>query len=344
MKKRPPKRPFSLELVHQADDSGAGPPARGVVAPPDDTKLLDSYSQAVIGVVEAVGPAVVGLAAAAPRGAGPGATGSGVVVTPDGYILTNQHVVANARKTSVSFAEGASVDADLVGEDVATDLAVLRARASGLAWATLGNSTELRPGQLIIALGNPLGFQSTVSSGVVSAVGRSLRARDGRLIEGIVQHTAPLNPGSSGGPLLNSAGHVVGINTAIIAMAQGIGFSVPSNTAHWVLSQLLQHGRVRRAALGVAARERVIDPRLARHLELTPSKAVEVMGYDADGPGAKSGLRRGDLIVAIAGRRVVSVDDLHRFLSDWPIGSAVEMEIVRGKKRMTLTAVPREAA
>jgi S1-C subfamily serine protease len=344
MKRPTRKRPFGLQLVQQTDDPASGSPGRGVAAPPNDAELLDSYSQAVIGVVDAVGPAVVGLTASGSASDRSRASGSGVVVTPDGYVLTNQHVVANIGSTSVSFADGTTVDADLVGEDVATDLAVLRARASGLPWATLGESNELRPGQLVIALGNPLGFQSTVSSGVVSAVGRSLRARDGRLIEGIVQHTAPLNPGSSGGPLLNSVGHVVGINTAIIAMAQGIGFSVPSNTAHWVLSQLLQHGRVRRAALGVAARERAIDSRLARHLGLHPARAVEVMGYDADGPGAKSGLRRGDLIVAIAGHRVVSVDDLHRFLADWPIGAEVEIEVVRGKTRLSLTAVPREAA
>lgn len=344
MKRPSPKRPFRLQLVHRAD---APPPAsstRGVAAPPADTELLDSYSRAVIGVVDAVGPAVVGLSVQASDRRRASGTGSGVVVTPDGYLLTNQHVVANMRRTRVSFADGSSVDADLVGEDIATDLAVLRARTTGLAWATLGESNELRPGQLVIALGNPLGFQSTVSAGVVSAVGRSLRSRDGRLIEGVVQHTAPLNPGSSGGPLLNSSGHVVGINTAIIAMAQGIGFSLPSNTAHRVLSQLLQHGRVRRAALGVTARERAIDPRLARHLDLHPARAVEVMGSEADGPGARSGLRRGDLIVAIAGRRVVSVDDLHRFLADWPIGAEVEIEIVRRKTRMTLTAIPSEAA
>lgn len=344
MKKLSRNPSYGLQLVHQSDAPESGPSTRGVVAPPNDAELLDSYSRAVIGVVEAVGPSVVGLAAQGSDLDRSSAVGSGVVVTPDGYLLTNQHVVANMRKAKVHFADGAAVDADPVGEDVATDLAVLRARATGLAWATLGESNDLRPGQLVIALGNPLGFQSTVSAGVVSAVGRSLRARDGRLIEGIVQHTAPLNPGSSGGPLLNSGGHVVGINTAIIAMAQGIGFSLPSNTAHWVLSQLLQHGRVRRSALGISAREREIDPRLARHLDLRPARAVEVMGFDTDGPGAASGLRRGDLIVAIARNRVVSVDDLHRFLSDWPIGTAVEIEVARGKTRITLTAVPREAA
>ena len=344
MKKFPRKRPFGLELVHQSDETGFPRASRGVAAPPDNAEILDGYSQAVIGVVDAVGPAVVGLTVQGANNTRSSGAGSGVMITPDGYVLTNQHVVASMRQIRVSFADGSSVDADLVGEDVATDLAVLRARASGLAWATLGESSELRPGQLVIALGNPLGFQSTVSAGVVSAVGRSLRARDGRLIEGIVQHTAPLNPGSSGGPLLNSRGHVVGINTAIIAMAQGIGFSVPSNTAHWVLSQLLQHGRVRRSALGVAAREREIGPRMARHFDLSPARAVEVMDYDANGPGAAAGLQRGDFIVAIAGQRVTSVDDLHRFLSDWPIGTAVEVDVVRGKNRITLTAVPREAA
>jgi S1-C subfamily serine protease len=267
-----------------------------------------------------------------------------VIIAPDGYILTNAHVVQTAGALEVGLTDGTSLSATLIGRDPATDLAVIRATASFLPASTLGHSDRLRAGQLVIAMGNPLGFQSTVSTGVVSALGRTLRSTQGRLIENIIQHTAPLNPGNSGGPLVDSAGKVAGINTAIIAMAQGIGFAIPANTARWVVSQILTYGRVRRGFLGIAARQRPLDRRIARVLELKKNDAVEVISVESQGPAGSAGLREGDLIVAINGAPVQSVDDLHRFLSEWPIGHPVEIDIVRGQSRRTLRIVPQEAA
>jgi len=233
--------------------------------------LLDAYSKAVVAVVEAVGPAVVSISigAESPRAEfEPQGAGSGFVIAPDGYLLTNSHVVARAPKVEAVFMDGTRLPGRLVGNDPSTDLAVIRVNASGLPFAQLGDSTSLRVGQLIIAMGNPLGFQSTVSSGVISALGRTLRSRMGRLIENIIQHTAPLNPGNSGGPLLDARGRVVGINTAIIAQAQGIGFSIPSHTARWVVSQLLVHGRVRRSYVGIVGYQRLLDRRIVRFHKL----------------------------------------------------------------------------
>ena len=219
---------------------------------------------------------------------------------------------------------------------------MIRADASGLMCAVLGDSSALRAGQLVIAMGNPFGFQSTVSTGVVSALGRALRSREGRLIENIIQHTAPLNPGNSGGPLLDSRGKAVGINTAIIMMAQSIGFSIPSNTARWVVSQLLTHGKVRRAFLGIAARPRPLDRRLVRYHGLSGDRAVEVLSLEPESPADRAGLRVSDLIVAVNGQKVASVDDLHRFLGEWPIGEPLALTVVRGKSKTDLTVVPTE--
>jgi S1-C subfamily serine protease len=239
-------------------------------------EVLDAYSRAVIGAVEAVGPAVVSIyvGGAGEAARARGGAGSGVVVTPDGYVLTNEHVVERVQDARVAFVDGRSVPAVVVGRDPSTDLAVLRAQAASLPYARLSISTPLRVGQLVVAVGNPLGFESTVSAGVVSALGRSLRSRHGRAIEGIVQHTAALNPGNSGGPLVDASGRVVGVNTAIIALAQGIGFSVPSATAQWVLSEILTQGRVRRAYLGVSVRDRPLDLRLVRALDLPVGTAL----------------------------------------------------------------------
>ena len=269
--------------------------------------------------------------------------GSGVVIAPDGYILTNSHVVHNARRLTTTFTDGTQVMARLIGEDPATDLAVIRAEASGLSYALLGDSASLRVGQLVITMGNPLGFQSTVSTGVVCALGRASRSREGRLIENIIQHTAPLNPGNSGGPLLDSRGRVVGINTAIIMMAQGIGFAIPVNTARWVVSQLLTHGRVRRGYLGIAGRERPLGRRLVRFHNLANERAVEVVSAEPNGPARQAGLREGDLVVAINEQAVTSIDDLHRFLAEWPINGPVTLTIIRGQERLVVEAVPTEA-
>jgi S1-C subfamily serine protease len=313
---------------------------------PRDLELLDAYSRAVISVVDSVGLSVVSVSTGKPdrrRGPEQAGTGSGVVIAPDGYILTNDHVVGNAGLVSVSLTDGASLSATLVGTDPATDLAVIRADTSYLTAATLGDSARLRAGQLVIAMGNPFGFQSTVSTGVVSALGRALRSRQGRLIENIIQHTAPLNPGNSGGPLLDSGGKVVGINTAIIAMAQGIGFSVPGNTARWVVSQLLTHGRVRRGFLGIAGRQRPLHRRLIRLHGLSRNDAVEVLAVEPQGPAVRAGLQIGDLITAVNEQAVGSIDDLHRFLSEWPIGRSIQITVLREQKLNELTVVPTEA-
>jgi len=311
-----------------------------------DIHLLDAYSRAVISVVESVGPAVVSIWVGPKQSHHGGeqiGAGSGVVIAPDGYVLTNDHVVRNAKHLTVGLTDGTSLSAELIGKDPATDLAVIRANASYLPSSTLGSSDRLRVGQLVIAMGNPFGFQSTVSTGVISALGRTLRSTRGRLIENIIQHTAPLNPGNSGGPLVDSSGKVVGINTAIIAMAQGIGFSIPADTARWVVSQILTHGRVRRGFLGIAGRQRPMDRRIVRFHGLNNHDAVEVLSVEPDGPAGLAGLQAGDLIVAVNGSDVQSVDDLHRFLSDWPIGQPVNIDIVRGQNRRTLVIVPKEA-
>ncbi len=311
-----------------------------------DLELLDAYSRAVVSVVDSVGPAVVSISGSQKQNrqaTDQVGAGSGVVIAPDGYILTNDHVIQNAKSLKVRLTDGTSISATLIGQDPATDLAVIRANASYLPCSTLGGSDRLRVGQLVIAMGNPFGFQSTVSTGVVSALGRALRSTQGRLIENIIQHTAPLNPGNSGGPLVDSAGKVVGINTAIIPMAQGIGFSIPANTARWVVSQILTHGRVRRGFLGITVRQRPLDRRLVRFHGLNKNYAAEVLSVEPRSPAGLAGMQVRDLVVAMNGSAVQSVDDLHRFLSEWPIAQPVEIDIVRGHSRRRLMVVPVEA-
>jgi len=312
-----------------------------------DVELLDAYSRAVINVVEAVGPAVVGISIGretAEEAYLKTGAGSGMVIAPDGYILTNDHVVHQAEQLTATLADGGRLAAILVGTDPGTDLALIRANASSLPYAALGDSSLLRVGQLVIAIGNPFGFQSTVSTGVVSALGRALRSRDGRLIENIVQHTAPLNPGNSGGPLVDSRGRIVGVNTAIIAMAQGIGFSIPSNTAKWVVSQLLTQGRVRRSFLGIAGRQRQLNRRLVRYYKLTGDQAVEVISVDPRGPAGRAGMKEGDFIIAMNEHGIASVDDLHHFLAEWPIGRPVTLTLLRGQEEVKMDITPDEAS
>jgi S1-C subfamily serine protease len=334
-----------LNLVNDGEESRKEGCCRVGASGESDAELLDAYSRAVTSVVDAIGPSVVNISVgiAAQPGMEQEGAGSGVVFAPDGYILTNSHVVSRATRLTTFFTDGSSLGATLVGDDPATDLAVIRANGSGLPFAELGDSSSLRVGQLVIAMGNPLGFQSTVSTGVVSALGRSLRAQNGRLIENIIQHTAPLNPGNSGGPLVDSRGRVVGINTAIIAMAQGIGFSVPANTAKWVISQLLAHGRVRRGYLGISGRNRPLDRRLARFHHLDQDQAVEAVTLDPQGPAKEAGLQEGDIITGIGDRSVVTMDDLHRYLSEWTPDQPVTLAILRGAERREVELRPREA-
>ena len=310
--------------------------------PPADP--LDAYSAAVVGAVDAVGPAVVSVYVGGGDEAerARGGAGSGVVVTPDGYLLTNEHVVQKVSHARVTFVDGRTVPAIVAGRDPATDLAVLRAQAAALPYAELAGGQRLRAGQLVVAVGNPFGFESTVSAGVVSALGRSLRSRHGRLIEGVVQHSAALNPGNSGGPLVDARGRVAGINTAIIAMAQGIGFAVPAATAQWVLTEILTQGRVRRAWLGVAARDRPLDLRLVRALGLPGRRAVEILSREAAGPAAQADLQPGDLIVAVNGEGVDGIDTLHRLLGRVPPGSELTLSAVRRTQRLEVTLTARE--
>jgi S1-C subfamily serine protease len=258
-------------------------------------------------------------------------------------VLTNEHVVASVERARVAFVDGSPVAAQVVGRDPATDLAVLRVQASDLPWARLTTAPSLRVGQLVVAVGNPYGFESTVSAGVVSALGRSLRSAAGRLIDGIVQHTAALNPGNSGGPLVNARGEVAGINTAIIAGAQGLGFAVPAGTAQWVLTEILTQGRVRRAYLGISARDRPLDLRLVRALQLPVQRAVEVMGLDERGPAAHADLHPGDWLVAVNEHPVDGIDTLHRLLGPHPAGTPLTLKVVRRGRLHSVRITPREA-
>jgi S1-C subfamily serine protease len=311
-----------------------------------DEELLDAYSRAVVSVVENVGPAVVSIQVRnqQPRGAGDGeGAGSGVIVTPDGFVLTNNHVVEHSQELKVNLTDGNTLPAQIVGTDPATDLALVRIDAPHLPMAHLGDSAALRVGQLAIAIGNPLGFQNTVSTGVISALGRSLRSQSGRLIENVIQTDVALNPGNSGGPLVDSRGRVIGINSAMIYMAQGISFAIPINTARWVISELLMHGKVRRSYLGLAGQVRPLSQRTQRYLELPSASAVEVVAVEDNGPVYRAGLREGDLLIALDGKRVSTVDDVHRYLTGHPAGSTLKLTILRNRERRELLVTTGEA-
>ena len=347
-----PRRPateglLTGEALAGSDGSLAGAPGRpeGTRAPDlepsDDDDALDAYSRAVVRVVEDVGPAVVSIARSGGRG--PAGAGSGVVFTPDGYALTNAHVVAGADALELGFTDGTSSPARVVGVDHATDLAVVRAGGPAPRHATFGASSKLRVGQLVVAIGNPLGFSSTVSAGVVSALGRTMRARDGRPMEGIIQSDVALNPGNSGGPLVDSRGRVVGVNTAIILGAQGISFSVPIDTAKWVVGALMTAGRVRRGWLGIAGQNRPLERELVRRLGLTHASGVEISSFDERGPAGRSGLRQGDVVVSIDGKPIASVDDIHRALQRWPIEGALQFGVVRERSLLVVEVTPAEA-
>jgi S1-C subfamily serine protease len=320
--------------------------AQGVI-PADEQALLDAYSQAVIDVVDRVGPAVVRLAVVNGSSAQPGqfrgGTGSGVIVAPDGLILTNSHVAGTASRIEVTTADGQDLHARLVGDDPDTDLALIRVdEAVTLPAAPLGDSKRLKRGQLVIAIGNPLGFESTVTTGVVSALGRSLRSRNGRLIDDVIQTDAALNPGNSGGPLVSSRGEVVGINTAVIMGAQGICFAVAANTASFVLGELVRHGRVRRAFIGIAAQQTAIPPLRRRAAGLTQDRAVMVSTIEPDSAAARAGLQAGDIIVALDGAAIAGADDLVRALTGEKIGRGVAFDVLRGTARLTIDVVPQE--
>jgi S1-C subfamily serine protease len=323
---------------------GYQPAADRPIVPPEDQALLDAYSRAVIDVVDRVGPAVVGLSVQVGQanGRSRGGSGSGVVVAPDGLILTNSHVAGAASRIEVTTADGQHLKARLVGDDPDTDLALLRVdEAVTLTAAPLGDSKRLRRGQLVIAIGNPLGFESTVTTGVVSALGRSLRARTGRLIDDVIQTDAALNPGNSGGPLVSSQGEVVGVNSAVIMGAQGICFAVAANTASFVLGELVRHGRVRRAFIGVSAQQLAI-PRRLRRAGIDRESAVMVGAVEPGSPAAKAGLKPDDILVSLDGLAITGADDLIRALTGERIGREVTLELLRGTERLTVSLVPQE--
>jgi S1-C subfamily serine protease len=308
-----------------------------------EEELLDAYSRAVIHVVEKVGSAVVSIGVRnGGRGVQGEGAGSGLIIAPDGFILTNNHVVAGAKSIEVRLTDGGTFPAQIVGTDPATDLAVVRMNENGLPTGQLGDSGKLHVGQLVIAIGNPLGFQSTVSTGVVSALGRALRGESGRLIENVIQTDVSLNPGNSGGPLVDSRGRVVGVNSAMIYRAQGISFAIPSNTAQWVAGQLILKGRVRRAYLGLAGQSRPISRRAQRYFELPTGSVVEVMSVEKNAPAQHAGLRPGDQIVALNGETVGNVDDIHRALAGQGAGVQLRLAVLRGKERLELELVTSE--
>jgi S1-C subfamily serine protease len=313
------------------DADAPGPPHAA------DSDLLDAYSVAVTSAVDAVAPAVVHLSVSRGRSRRNRGTGSGFFFTPDGLLLTNSHVVHDAREIRVLTLEADDLAAEIVGDDPDSDLAVIRTGASHAPHVRFGRSATLKIGQLAIAIGNPLGFEHSVTAGVVSAVGRSLRASTGRLIEDVIQTDAALNPGNSGGPLIDSRGGVIGVNTAIIPGAQGICFATAVDTAEWVLGQLLQHGRVRRAWLGIAGFNAPLARRIARHYGLANASGVRIRGIEPESPAARAGRETGDLIVQLDGETVSGIDRLQRLLDAQRIGRESSLTLLRRARKLTIT-------
>ena len=304
-----------------------------------DDDLLDAYSRSVIQAVETTGPAVVKIEL---DRAGTGGVGSGVLFTPDGFILTNSHVVSHAARAEVILPDGRAGRAEVVGEDPHTDLAVLRIDGSGLPWARFGDSKRVRVGQIAIAIGNPCGFQHSVTAGVVSALGRSLRSRTNRLMDDVIQTDAALNPGNSGGPLVTTGGDVIGINTAMILPAQGLCFAVASNTARFVASLLIRDGRVRRSYIGVAGQNTPVPRAIAKRHGLAVSSGVLVQSVEPDSPALAAGLKTGDVILAFGGEPVSGVDDLLRLLTADRIGTPSPVTVLRRGERVTIAIVAAE--
>ncbi len=322
-------------------DSPVVPPS-GAATPGPDAALLDSYSQAVVDIVDSVGPSVVRIDVR--RGDGSrGGSGSGVIVSPDGLAITNSHVVQGSRRADVTLLDGRVLDARVLGDDPDTDLAVLRLENdAALPAARLGNSKALRRGQMAIAIGNPLGFDATVTAGVVSALGRSLRSKSGRLIEDVIQTDAALNPGNSGGPLVSSMGEVVGINTAIIMGAQGICFAVASNTAAYALSEILRHGRVRRGSIGIGAGTTSLPRRVALRLGLEQRMGATVTTIEPKSPADEAGMLTGDIVLAVDGKVVTGADDIVRALDADTIGRSVPLDVLRRAEPRRFWVNPRE--
>jgi S1-C subfamily serine protease len=318
--------------------------------PEEDLELLDSYSRAVIRATEEVSPSVVNITVGEPPGrhGHPGpqqevrGTGSGFVFTPDGFIITNSHVIHGAREVRVTLPDGRDGLALIIGDDPDTDIAVIRIDGGGLPYARLGESGSLAPGQMVIAIGNPYGFQCTVTAGVVSALGRSLRSISGRLIHDVIQTDAALNPGNSGGPLVTSRGEVIGVNTAMIQAAQGLCFAIPVRTAQFVALRLMRDGRVRRGYLGVACQNVPLHRRIVLHYRLETDRGVMIISVEKGSPAERSGLKPGDIVIALSGAAVATADDLHRSLTEELIGRKTDITFLRDTKKITLAVVPEE--
>jgi len=320
----------------------------GSAASPDQTalsddQLLDAYSETVSGAAANVAPAVVNIQVKNPslgrRGEG---GGSGFFIAPDGFVLTNSHVVHRAQSIEVTLNDARTFSAKLVGDDPDTDLAVVRINASQLPFLPFADSKNLRVGQIAIAIGSPYGFQQTVTAGVVSALGRSMRGQSGRLMDDIIQTDTALNPGNSGGPLVNSSGKVIGVNTAVILPAQGLCFAIAANTAQLVAGWLIQDGKIRRSYLGLAGQNTTIHPRLVRHHKLASNQGVLVAGIEPDGPARQSGLEERDIIIGFRDAVISTIDDLHRVLVGKEIGIRSALKVIRGVEMIELSVVPRE--
>ena len=325
------------QFIH--DDAGEPRPSVPADARAEEAAALDAFSTVVVRVAETVMPAVVNIRP--PRGS-QGGSGSGVLFTPDGFLLTNHHVVQNRTEVRVRLTDGRELAGRVVGADPWTDLAIVQADASSLPYIALGDSALLRVGQLAVAVGSPLGFDSTVTAGVVSALGRSLRSITGHLVDNVIQTDAALNPGNSGGPLVDSRSQVIGINTAIIPSAQGICFAIPINAAKHILPQLMQHGRVVRGYLGLHGHNVPLAPPLARTFELTQEAAVEVVAVEPHGPADQAGIEADDLVVTLGEEPVTSVDDLHRLLTQLPVGVPSSVILLRGQRRLQRFVLPEE--
>jgi S1-C subfamily serine protease len=334
--------------IFSAGEAGLNEGALPHRAADSDEALLDAYSRSVIGAAGRVSPSVVHIESNRPAPGRPSqapevsATGSGFIFTPDGFILTNSHVVHGAQRLTVTLYEGRRCDAALVGDDPDTDLAVIRIDSKNLPAAPLGDSSAIRVGQLVVAIGNPFGFQCTVTAGVMSALGRSLRSQSGRLIDDVIQTDAALNPGNSGGPLVSSHGEVVGVNTAIIMPAQGLCFAIAVNTARFVASRLLRDGKVRRSYIGLGGQNVPIQRRVVRFHSLAVESGVLVLTVEGGSPAEKTGLTRGDVIVGFDGAPVAGIDDLHRLLTSDRVGTRVLLEVLRGTGKITLEVIPEE--
>jgi S1-C subfamily serine protease len=328
---------FWQHFITNGGESPAGETPPVPPPPADDSETLDAFSHAVIKVADTLRPAVVNLRAEARRGG----SGSGVLFTPDGFLLTNHHVVRGQAKVRVRFNDGTERPGRVVGNDPWTDLAIVQAEGGKLPYAALGDSAKLRVGQLVVAIGSPLGFESTVTAGVVSALGRTLRSITGHLVDNVIQTDAALNPGNSGGPLVDSRGRVIGVNTAVIQPAQGLCFAIPINIAKVVLPHLMQHGRVNRGFLGIQCRVVPLPPPAARQFNLGEQKqGIEVTGVETGGPADAAGIDEGDLLVSLGDLPASSVDDLHKLLTQLPVGVPATVVFLREGRRIERMVTP----